>query len=250
MRNQLQEMRVNAMAQTLMFKNVAEQTSLLSLNMGQVDDLFPGFAAGDFALIYGSPSIDYLTATLCIRSQIPKDIGGLNSDVLFIDCGNTFNKDQINRTIQRYHLNQKQAISRIHISRACTAYQITSLITEHLKNIVTEFNTKLIIISDITGLFLAEDIPEEEASRVFSQLAAYLQKFARDNKLIIVTTVPRHQNKRRNEALKTTICNKANIAIMLKQSLYESEFELEKHRKFLLGSAEFPSTNGNLTDFF
>jgi len=53
---------VKAMTQTMILKNAPQQTSLLSLNMRQVDDLFPGFTAGDFAVVYGSPSIEYLTS--------------------------------------------------------------------------------------------------------------------------------------------------------------------------------------------
>jgi len=238
------------MAQTMILRTAPRQTSLFSLNMNQIDDLFPGFSAGDFAVVYGSSSIEYLTAMLCVRAQLPHEVGGLNSDVLFIDSGNTFNKDQINRITQRQHLDKKQVLARIHISRACTAYQMTTLIMEHLKNIITEFNTKFIIISDITGLFLSQDIPEEEACRVFSQLTAYLQKFARENQLIILATCLKHPNSNRNMSLKNVTCSKANIILALRQTLYDSSFELEKHPYFMLGTAEFPSNNATLSDFF
>jgi hypothetical protein len=238
------------MTQTLILKNASQQTSLLSLNMREINDLFPGFMAGDFAAVYGSMSIEYLTSILCVRAQLPREVGGLNSDVIFIDSGNTFNRHQISRIVQRQHLDQKQALSRIHIYRAFTAYQMTTLIMEHLKNIITEFNAKLIVISDITGLFLSEDVPEEEACRVFSQITAYLQKFARENQLIILAACPKHPSSIRNTKLKVDTCNKANVVLSLKQTLYDSSFELEKHPQFMLGTAEFPISNTTLTDFF
>jgi hypothetical protein len=237
------------MAQTMLIKTAPQQDSLLSLNMMQVDYLFPGFAAGDFAVVHGSASIEYLTSLLCIQAQLPKQVGGINSNVLFIDCGNTFNRNQISKIIKRQHLNEKQALSRIHISRACTAYQMTTLIMEHLKNLIAEFNTKFIIISDITGLFLSEDIPKEEACRVYSQIVAYLQKFAKEHRLIILATCPKHTNNIRNKELKTMTCVKANVVLGLTQTLYDSNFELEKHPSFMLGSAEFPLTNATLTNF-
>ena len=127
---------------------------------------------------------------------------------------------------------------------------MTSLIMEHLKNTINEFNAKFIIISDITGLFLAEDISEEEALRAFSQVAAYLQKFARENQLIILATCPKHPNSNRNSNLQALTCTRANVVLALRQTMYDSEFELEKHSQFLLGTAEFPSDNLTLTDFF
>lgn len=238
------------MSQKMMLKTELQQSQLFSLKMENVDELFPGFTPGDFAVVYGSPSIEYLTSLLCIRAQLPIQMGGLNSNVIFIDSGNTFNRHQIIRVVKRHHLDQKQAVSRIHISRACSAYQMTSLIMEHLKNTINEFNAKFIIISDITGLFLADDIPDEEARRAFSQVTAYLQKFARENQLIILATCPKHPNSNRNANLQALTCTRANVVLALRQTMYDSEFELEKHPRFMLGTAEFQSQNLALTDFF
>ncbi|HLN89494.1 MAG TPA: hypothetical protein VK253_05455 [Candidatus Binatia bacterium] len=44
----------------------------------------------DFALLYGSSSVISLTALLCMRAQLPIQLGGLGSNVVFIDGGNTF----------------------------------------------------------------------------------------------------------------------------------------------------------------
>jgi hypothetical protein len=226
------------------------QTSLFTLNMRNVDELFPGFAPGDFAVIYGSPSVASLTSILCVRAQLPAQIGGLSSNVVFIDGGNTFRLYQVARLAQLHHLNPKQALDRIHISRAFTAYQMTSLILEHLKNAVEKTNAKLVIIADIAGLFLDKDISDEEAKRVYSQVTAYLQNFARENQLILIATYPARYNDSRNLYLQTLTCSRANTVIGLQQTPYEREFNLEKHPRFVLGSAEYPSDNLTLTHFF
>jgi len=57
----------------------------LSLNLITVNQLFPGFAEGDFALIHGSPSVLSLTSLLCVRVQLANQLAGLNSKVIFID---------------------------------------------------------------------------------------------------------------------------------------------------------------------
>jgi hypothetical protein len=101
---------------------------LFSLNMPGVDELFPGFAAGDFALLYGSPSVISLTSLLCVRAQLPVQLGGLGSNIIFIDGGNTFRLYNIARLAQLHQLNPNQTLEHIFISRAFTAYQLTSLI--------------------------------------------------------------------------------------------------------------------------
>jgi hypothetical protein len=226
------------------------QTPLFSLNMRNVDELFPGFAPGDFAVLYGSPSVASLTSILCVRAQLPTQLGGLSSNVFFIDGGNTFRLNLVARLAQLHHLNPKEALDRIQISRAFTAYQMTSLILEHLKDAVEKTNAKLVIIADIAGLFLDKDLSDEEAKRVYSQVIAYLQNFAREKQLILIATYPPRHHDSRNLYLQNLTCARANIVIGLQQTQYEREFNLEKHPRFVLGSAEFPSNNLTLNDFF
>jgi phage gp36-like protein len=236
------------MSQNILVEQTAKQT-LFSLNMRNVTDLFPGFAPGDFAVIYGSPSAVSLTSMLCVRAQLPTQLGGLSSSVVFIDGGNTLRLYNVSRLAQIHHLDSKKTLEKIYLSRAFTAYQMTSLIMERLKDAVEKYTAKLVIISDIAGLFLDKDIPEEEARHVYSQVVAYLQNFARQKQIILIATcLPRHANSR-NETLQTVTCQRANIILAIKQTMYDHEFALEKHPHFMLGSAEFPSENLKLTDF-
>jgi predicted ATP-dependent serine protease len=226
-----------------------KRQELFSLNMKNVNDLFPGFAPGDFALIYGSPSIISLTSLLCVRSQLPAQLGGLSSNVVYIDGGNTFRLYQISRLAQLHHLNPKQVLDRIFLSRAFTAYQLTTLIMERLKDAVEKYNAKLVIISDIAGMFLDKDIPEEEARSIYSQVLGYLQGFARQQNIILLATYHPRQNNDRNACFQTMSCAKASVVLALKQTLYDREFVLEKHPRFMLGSAEFPPEHLTLNDF-
>lgn len=236
------------MSQNTLVKTTQPQ-SLLSLNMRNVNELFPGFATGDFAVLHGSTSVLSLSSLLCIRAQLPPQLGGLGSDVVFVDGGNTFRLYQVARLAQFHQLNPKKVLERIYISRAFTAYQMTALILEKLKETVKRYDAKLVIISDIAGFFLDRDIPEEETRRIFSQVTAYLSTFAKENQVILVTTYPPHQDTRRNNFLKTLTCGRANVVISLRQTKYDRELVLEKHPRYVLGSAEFPSENLTLTQF-
>ena len=236
------------MAQTLLAKTLSA-SPLLALNMRNINQLFPGFAVGDFAVLYGSPSVLSLASLLCVRAQLPNQLGGLGSDVVFVDGGNTFRLYQVARLAQLHQLNPKEVLERIYISRAFTAYQMTSLIMEKLKETVKRHDAKLVIISDIAGFFLDRDIPDEEARRVFSQVTAYFSTFAKENQLILIATYLPHQDTRRNNFLHTLTCGRANVVISLRQTKYDRELVLEKHPRHVLGSAEFPSENLTLTEF-
>jgi hypothetical protein len=236
------------MTQNILVKPVNAQP-LFSLNMPDVDELFPGFAAGDFAVLYGSPSVISLTSLLCVRAQLPAQLGGLGSNVVFIDGGNTFRLYKIARLAQLHQLDPRQVLERIFISRAFTAYQLTSLIMEKLEETVKKYQPKLVVISDIAGFFLNDDIPNEEAQKVYSQIISYLSNFAKKHQIILIATCLPYSDNNRNSLLQEITYAKANIALSFSKTLYTREVNLEKHPYFTLGTAELPSENLTLTDF-
>jgi hypothetical protein len=236
------------LSQNTVVKSIPSQVRLL-LNIRNIDELFPGFETGDFAVLSGTSAVLPLASLLCVRAQLPNQLGGLGTNVVFIDGGNTFRLYRISRIAQFHQMNPRQVLERIYISRAFTAYQMASLILEKLKEAANRFSAKLLIISDIAGLFLDEDILEEEAKRVFNQVAAYLSSFARENQLIIVATYPPHEPSRRNAFLHTLTCGKANVVLSARPAKYCQELFLEKHPHLCLGRAEFPSDKLTLAEF-
>ena len=236
------------MTQNMIVKPTMAQP-LFSLNMPGVDELFPGFAPGDFAVLYGSPSVISLTSLLCIRAQLPVQLGGLGSNVVFIDGGNTFRLYKIARLAQLHQLNPRQVLERIFISRAFTAYQLTSLLMEKLEETIKNYNAKLVVISDIAGFFLDNDIPNVEAQRVYSQIVSYLSNFARKHQIILIATYLPYSNNKRNSLLQEMTYARANIVLSFSKTKYTREVALEKHPFFVLGTAELPSENLTLTNF-
>jgi hypothetical protein len=227
---------------------ITQQTQLLSFNIPEVDLLFPGFTQGDFAMIVGAESA-FLTSLLSVRAQLPIQLGGLNSNVIFLDGSGTFKSPKIARIAQIQHLNQKQALERVHVSFASNAYEVTSLTLDHLQKVVDKYSAKLVILSDIAKLFLDDALPDEEAKKVFSQIAAYLQSFAKKNKIIVIVTYTPRPNTSRNIEMQTVCRERANINIIIRQTMFDREFELQKHPRYLLGSAALPSENITLADF-
>jgi hypothetical protein len=217
--------------------------------MRGIDQLFPGFAAGDFALIYGSHAVQSLSSLLCIRAQLPPQLGGLGSNVVFIDGANTFRLYHVARLARLHQMDPKQALDRIYISRAFTAHQMVSLILQKLEGAVKAYNAKLVIVSDIAAMFLDKDVEDEEAKRIYSQITTRLSSFAREHQVIIVATYPPHMHSQRNLYLQALTSGRANVVIALKQTKYDREIILEKHPIFTLGSAELPSETLPLTAF-
>jgi len=237
------------MMQKVMVQPKATQQKF-AFNTPEVDYLFPGFTLGEFAVIYGSSAITSLTALLCVRAQLPTQLGGLASNVIFIDGGNTFSQNNITKIAQQNHINPTTARQRIYNFTAFTAYQLTSLIMDKLEEKILTCNAKFVVISDIAGLFFDPAIPKEEVQRVYSQIVSYLEYLAKKHQIIIVATYPSREGSIRNIALKEMTLSKANTVLSYYKTAYTAELNLEKHPSYMLGTAEPPSENVTLTSFF
>ena len=123
------------MTQNLVVKPSLSQP-VFPLNIRVVNEVFPGFAVGDFAVLQGP--VSSLTSLLCVRAQLPTQLGGLNSNVIFIDGGNSFRLYQIAQLARIHRLNPKKVLDNIYISRAFTAYQVASLVKHYLKETIRE----------------------------------------------------------------------------------------------------------------
>jgi hypothetical protein len=220
----------------------------LSLNNETVDSLFPGFALGDFAVIHGSSAVQSLLPSLCVKAQLPDQLGGLGTSVLFVDGANSFRLYDVSDIAQKWELDPKHVLERIFVSRAFTAYQLVSLILEKFQSTVTKFASKVVIISSLAQLFLDKDIPKKEAEMIFSQLTKYLSTFAKKNQVILIVTHKPYVESKRTKFFKQALCESANVVVSVKSNSIPY-FALEKHPFLQLGKAELSSDKCTLLDF-
>ena len=201
--------------------------------MSSFQDFYP--ATSQYSTVH--PSVTSLTSLLCVRAQLPPQLGGLGSSVVFIDGGNTFRLYNIARlSAACISLDPEKVLGNIFISRAFTAYQLTSLIMEKLEETVKNYDAKVVVISDIAGFFVDNKVPAEEAQRVYSQIVTYLSNFARKHQIVIVATYLPHENSKRNTspAGNDAAPTPAPCFASQKRS-YGREVALEKHPSYTSG---------------
>lgn len=239
------------MQQSLLIKPSMAQAFLtrLTFNIRDIDGLFPGFRAGDFAVLYGPQSVSSLASLLCVRAQLPTQLGGLESNVVFIDCANSSSFSNIGHAAQLQQLDAKAALDRVHNMRVYTAYRLTALIMEKLQEAVETCDAKLVVISDMVSPFLYDNVNDQEAKTVYGQIMSYLANFARKHHLIIIATYLPHESSRRNSVLQEITTSKANTVLRFTKTPYTKEVELEKHPFYMLGVVDLTTENRALTDF-
>src|SRR4029077_1100554 len=142
---------------------------------------------GQLASLQGEAS-NALSHLLCVRAINPLP-PGLDSDVVFVDGGNLFDAYIISNHAFSRGLDEEKTKLRIHLSRAFTHHQLSSLITDELAQAADECNARLAIISDITALFCDPDVKEKkEAFDLFYRNIRSLANLAEQRNMIIVVT--------------------------------------------------------------
>ncbi|MEK6957031.1 MAG: DNA repair and recombination protein RadA [Thermoproteota archaeon] len=93
--------------------------------------------------------------TMCVNVQKPKEQGGQDGGVLYIDTENTFRPERIVSIAKANGMDPEKVLDRIIVARAYnSAHQI--LILEEAGPIIKENNIKLIVADSAAGLFRAE----------------------------------------------------------------------------------------------
>jgi hypothetical protein len=227
----------------------SEKVRRLSLGVPVLDKIFPGFELGDFAVLHGGTA-SFMSFVLSIRCQLPPNKGGLGSSVVFVDGGNSFNPYSVSEIAQSHGLDSRLVLEKIYISRAFTAYQLSSLILEKLEPFLRRKRSKLLVVSDVASLFFDRDIPKTEAKDLFVKVCAKLSEIAAKKKSIVVSSYFPERKSKRGVFFEALLFGRSNILVNFRKRGKILSFVLEDHPRINRFSMDLPMTDyAPLTNF-
>jgi len=98
--------------------------------------------------------------------------------VVAVDGGNRFDPYEIGKAAKALGGDGKEALSRIHVSRAFTCHQTEALLSRRLQGALSRFDAKLALIMGLPETFSDADVPYAEACRVFRNCLSALRRVA------------------------------------------------------------------------
>ena len=122
------------------------------------------------------------------KAQLPLEMGGLNSTVLFIDGGNHSDPYLFSSLTRQKGFRPNTTMRRVATCRVFTIYQLADLISEHLVPAAADYAARLVIISDLLSTFNEPELEEREARRLLSAVELVL-RLVKKNTLVLVTLV-------------------------------------------------------------
>ena len=215
-------------------------TSTLRFGVPSIDEAIGGLEPPSLTVLHGSRHALTLSHLLAVRAQLPLHEHGLDSPVLLIDAGCSFDPHRVSSLAQSHQMNPIHVLERIRLSRAFTVHQLSSLIYGWLPRAMEDHGARLVVISDLLGLFADLDTPREELLTSFLDLAKSLSNLAQKEDAAILVTVPQRYTSPKMGALLRLLNSRANMILRLEERRGYLRLTLERHPKIGPGFIDVP----------
>ncbi|MDE1727231.1 MAG: DNA repair and recombination protein RadA [Thaumarchaeota archaeon] len=153
----------------------------ISTGTNSLDTLFDGgIETQAVTEVYGEfgSGKTQLCHTLCVNVQKPKEEGGLDGGVLYIDTEGTFRPERIVSIAKAKGIEPEKALDRIIVAKAYNSSH-QELIMQEVGPVIEENKIKLIVVDSAVGLFRAEYLGRGTLSVRQQRLNKFMHLLAR-----------------------------------------------------------------------
>lgn len=168
----------------LIIKTIIEPDIVVLSGINELDRLLGGFRAGELTFIDGDADIiSAIPNQICVNTYRTFD-----SDTIYIDGGICADPYEIARYARFMEIDQKETLQHVHISRAFTVYQMTTLIQDMLESVIKRYKPQTLLIGRYPFLYLDSDIKSKEAQTLLRVNLEKIRRLTNEYKLITIFT--------------------------------------------------------------
>ena len=115
---------------------------------------------------------------LCVNTQIPKEKGGMEGGVLFIDTESTFRPERVVQMAVDKGLDPEKVLANIHVARAYNSdHQM--LLLEKAEDMIKPNNIRIIIVDSLTSAFRSDYVGRGELAERQQKLNKHIHSLLR-----------------------------------------------------------------------
>ena len=193
----------------------------------ELDKLLGGFKTGEMTYIDGDSSlISNIPNQICVNTYRT-----FERDVIYIDGGMSADPYKIAKYSRRMEADQRKTLEHVHISRAFTVYQLSTLIQDMLESTIKRYKPQTIIIGRFPIFYLDSDVPEKEAQTLLRSSLHKLRELTTKYNLITIFTSLDKKMMTNNRNVRSIIYENVDEIVLMKQSELSTRVELVKREK-------------------
>ncbi len=150
-----------------------------------VDELLGGLEPGTVTTIDSS---DKLLFTLVNMLSV-NFVREWHRDVIWVDGGNSVNPYDLTYVCKRFRLRPEEVLNSISVSRAFTAYQMSTLVEESLEEELCRSKGGMVVVSCYPDLFQDADMDWEESLKLMERGMGKLRSLTAKHRTVSVVTI-------------------------------------------------------------
>ena len=155
----------------------------LTTSVPVLDRILGPLEAGKTTLIdSGSDFVFRLTTLLCVRAVME------GQSVIFVDGGNSIDPHGMVALGKRAGLIREEILPKVHVARAFTCHQMTTLLLDMLDKKIEETDAGLVVLACLPAMYLDEDVEVGEAHQLFQRSFRGARRAIADHDVIGLVT--------------------------------------------------------------
>jgi|GEM_PF-752273 DNA repair protein RadA len=175
-------------------RNKTGEVTKLTVGVSSLDALLGGgFYSGRITQFLGEPATGktQLLMQLCVTSQLKRDVGGLDSTVLYIDAKGDFAPQRVAQIAQRFNEPSDRMLSNIALLQVFSATEFLKVIFS-LESACRAANSRVVLIDSASFLFMFEPTQASRsfANRLFARAFITLASCVKRLSLTVVDVEP------------------------------------------------------------
>ncbi|MGA2664366.1 MAG: hypothetical protein ABSF83_05425 [Nitrososphaerales archaeon] len=166
----------------------ASSYNRFSLDFARLDALLQPLAPHNLVMLQGRGA-SAVAELAAFRAQLPRERGGLDSNTVFVDGGNCSDPYLFASLARRYRVDAKKALRRVLNCRVFTMYQLASLLSKEVVDMVDLYGAKVLVVANILGTFDEPDTSPVEVERLLDAVRAGILKAREERQLTVIVTL-------------------------------------------------------------
>ncbi len=193
----------------------------------ELDDLLSGFKSGEITYINGDSNlISNIPNQLCVNTYRT-----FKRDIIYIDGGISADPYKIAKYARKMEVDQGETLEHVHISRAFTVYQLSTLIQDMLENTIKRYKPQTIIIGRLPIFYLDLDVPEKEAQTLLRGCLHKIRELTTKYNLITIFTSLDKKMITNNRNIRNIIYQNVDEIVLMNKKELSTHVKLVKQQK-------------------
>ncbi len=184
----------------------------LMTGVRSMDRFLGGFRPGQVTLLRGLHHAPTLLPRLLVLSVLD-----LDEDAVLVDGGNVADPFALSSVCRRLRVRPKDVLPRVHIARAFTSFQMSSILEDALPLAVEEHSPAVVAISCVDELYHDDNVKRDQATVLLGRALDRVRELTEAEELVTLLADLRHRPRRSVDRFSTLLDGRSHQEVALER---------------------------------